>query len=112
MTNRTTMPHDASGGFVQVLRPLAGGAHHVSFDATQRNSSAFDAATRSIEIFATEDCYFQTGDGSITATSADHFLPADVSRVYAVGGDKQIQHSHIAVVKDTTAGVLHVSELE
>lgn len=113
MTNRTTMPHDASGGFVQVLRPLSGGAHHITVSGSSaRNSSAFNSATRTIEILSDTACYFQTGDSSVTASSSDHYLPADVGRVYAVGGDKQTQHTHIAVIQVSAGGTLHVSELE
>lgn len=109
----STMPRDSSGAYVQVLRAGAGLAHHITTSGVSaRNSSAFNADTRAIEIHCTEDCYFQTGNSSITASSADHWLPGGETRVYSVGGDKQAQHTHIAVIQDTTAGTLHVSELE
>lgn len=107
------MPYDAGGAHVQVMRPLSGGAHHITTSGVSaRNSVAFNSNTRVIEILCKEDCYFQTGDNTVTASSSDHFLRADVGRVYSIGGDKQVQHTHIAVIQDTTGSILHVSELE
>lgn len=108
-----TMPRNTGGAHTQVLRPLASGAHEIAISgATNRNSVAFNTDTRVIEIFSKTDCRFQTGDGSVVATATDHFLPAEVGRVYSLGGDRQPQHTHIAVIQETASGTLHISELE
>ena len=113
MTVRTAMPRDASGAYVQVMRPLAGGAHTITIGAASaRNSSAFDTNTRVLEIYSDTACYFQTGNSGITASSADHYLPAQRGRVYSIGGDQQAQHTHIAVIQASAGGTLWVSELE
>lgn len=116
MTVKTTMPRDAAGSFVQVLRLLAGGAHAVAIGAgSLRNVTAFDANTRVVEIYATVDCRIRQGDGTVTAVGTDSFLPAKTGRLYSLGGDQQTQATHIAVIQDptaATAGTLDISEME
>ena len=107
------MPRDASGAYVQVMRPLAGGAHQITIaGASDRNSSAFNTNTRVIEIYSEVACYFQTGDNTVTASATDHYLPAQRGRVYSIGGDQQAQHTYIAVIQVSAGGTLWVSELE
>lgn len=111
MTVRTRAPVDADGVLIQALGVLAGGAHQITISGVSaRNSSAFNSETRAIEIYCATACYFQTGDNTVVATTSDHYLPAERERVYAVGGDKQDQHTHIAVIG--TSGTLYVSEME
>ena len=113
MTVRTRAPVDSDKQLIQALGVLAGGAHQIAVGAgSLRNSSAFNADTRVIEIFSDVACYFQTGNSSVTASASDHYLPAERERVYAIGGDKQTQHTHIAVIQAAGAGTLYVSEMD
>lgn len=113
MTVRSTMPIDAGGAFVQVLRLLAGGAHVVTIGAASaRNSVAFNSNIRVIEVWASVDCRIRQGDGTVTALATDSWLPKGTGRLYALGGDKQAQATHIAVIQETTGGVLEISEME
>ena len=113
MVTRSTAPSEVDGGIIQVMRVKSGGAHHIAISGTtNRNSSAFPTGSRVIEIYCDTACYWQTGDNTVTASSADHFLPAGHARVYSLGGDKQTQHTHIAVIQALASGTLHVSELE
>ena len=80
--------------------------------SSARNATAFDADTRIISLYATEDVYVTFGDSSITATSSDHFFPKGVYYDFAIGGGKVEQYTHIAVLQDSTAGTLYVSEKE
>lgn len=113
MVTRSTAPAEVDGGIIQVMRAKAGAAHQISIAATtDRNSSAFATGSRVIEIYADVACYFQTGDNTVTASATDHYLPAQQARVYALGGDKQTQHTHIAVIRASGDGTLWISELE
>ena len=110
---RLTMPRGAGGAHVQVLRALVSGAHQITVaGTTARNSVAFNADTRAIEINADTDCFFQSGDNTVVATGTDHRLPSGETRVYSLGGDRQAQHTHIAVIQESAGGTLYISELE
>ena len=110
---RSAAPIDADGDLIQVMRAKAGAAHQISIAVTtDRNSSAFATGSRVIEIYSDVACYFQTGDNTVTATATDHYLPAQQARVYALGGDKQTQHTHIAGIRSSIDGTLWISELE
>ena len=113
MVTRSTAPAEVDGGIIQVMRAKDGGAHEIAIGAaTARNATAFPAGARVIEVYADVACRFQSGDSSITATATDHFLPAQQTRVYSLGGDKQAQHTHIAVIQESASGTLYISELE
>ena len=108
-----SMPLDIGGTHVQVLRLKASCAHTISITGTTaRTSSAFNTNTRAIEVYSDTDCYIQTGDNTIEATTSDHFLPAEHSRVYSIGGDRLTQHTHIAAIRKSINGTLYISELE
>ena len=110
---RSTAPVDADGILIQALRLRAGGSHELAIGAASvRNSTAFDPSIRVIEVYATSDCRIRQGNGSVTALSTDSFLPSGHARLYSTGGDKQSQHTHIAVIQNVTSGTLYVSELE
>lgn len=115
MTVITAAPVGSNGETIQVLRYRQGDsfAHQVSTStATARNSTGFNTATRVVEIRSTVDCFFQQGDGTITATTSSHFLPADTDRLVATGGDNQAQYTHIAAILSSGTGTLYISEME
>ena len=50
---------------------------------------------------ATEDCYWDTGDGTEVASSADHYLPAKVPRRITIPtGDTSLAAIRVAVNGD------------
>lgn len=115
----SSAPKDADGVTMQVLRPMAiPGAHQISVTVTSvRNSTAFNTNTRAVELWSTEDMRFRFGDSNVTAiVNTDHFLPREVARSYAIGGDVKVgglqQATHIAAIRESTDGTLEVSELE
>jgi hypothetical protein len=111
----TLLPQDADGLRIQALRYAdTYGKHHVAFGAASaRNPVAFDPGTRIVSLYAEADCYFNFGDASVAATTADHFLPGGLYIPdVAVGGDKVAQYTHIAVIQASAAGTLHISEKE
>lgn len=115
MTVITAAPVGSNGEILQVLRYRQGDtfAHQVSTSTTTaRNATGFNAETRVIEVRSTVDCFFQQGDGTITATTASHFLPADTERLVALGGENQTQYTHIAAILVAGTGTLYISEME
>lgn len=110
----TTLPRDADDNPIQTLKPLDGGAHHIAYTGTAaRNTTAFNSKTRIIALCATTDCYYKLGASGVTATSSDHFLPANQMFMPAIGGGKNgDQSTHISVVQVSSGGTLHVSELQ
>ena len=77
-----------------------------------RNSTAFDADTRVVSVYASEDVYLKFGDSSVIATSSDHFFPAGVYYDIALGGDGTGHATHLAVLQVSAGGDVYVSEKE
>ncbi len=111
----SSSPKDADGTTLQVLRPTeTDGSHQVSvISSSVRNSTAFKTATRSVQLWATQDCRYRFGTSGVTATaSTDHFLPASQLVTYAIGGDSVGQSTHIAFIRETADGQVEITELE
>lgn len=109
----TFLPKDADNNIIPAVRLKNSGAHAISTSTVSaRNSVAFDPDTRIISLYASEDVYVAFGDGSVTATTADHFFPKGVYYDFAIGGDKVGQYTHVAALQASTAGNLYVSEKE
>lgn len=52
----------------------------------------------------TEDCYFDTGDGTETAAATDHYLPAGVPRRVTIPS----ADSSVAAIRVAVNGTLHL----
>lgn len=114
MTVPNAAPVGVNGETIQVLRYRQSGAQTVAIASTTDRSTAFNSVTRVIEIRSTVDCFIEQGDGTITATATDHFLPAEETRLVALGGDNPtiLQYTHIAVIRSSSDGTLYISEME
>lgn len=109
----TLLPTDADDNPIPAVRFRDGGAHAVVTSGTSaRNSTAFDAETRIISIFATEDVYIKFGGAGVTASASDHFFPKNVYYDIALGGGRTPHFTHIAALQVTTGGMLYISEKE
>lgn len=109
----TLLPTDMDDNPIPAVRFADGAAHTItSSAASARNSSAFDADTRIISIYATEDVYINFGDSSVTASASDHFFPKNIYYDVAIGGGCTNQYSHMAVLQVSSAGTLYISEKE
>lgn len=107
------LPQDIDGNPVPAIRLKDGAAHTVSTSGTAvRNGTAFDSETRIISLYATEPVYIAFGDASVTASSADHYFPANTYYDFAIGGDKVGQYTHVSAIAVSAAGVLYISEKE
>lgn len=60
-----------------------------------------------IRLGATEDCYYKLGASTVTVTTANGvWLPAGVETI-AVGN-----YTHIAVIRSSASGTLHIARLD
>ena len=109
----TFLPEDSNDNPIPALRFKSGGAHNISVSATSaRNSTALDADTRVISLYATVPVYVAFGDVTVTATSSDHYFPAGVYYDVAIGGEKTAHRTHVAVLRVDSDGDVYVSEKE
>ena len=109
----TILPQDIDNNPIQALRLKAGGAHTISAStASSLNATAFDDNTRIVSIYAEVPVFIAMGDTGITASSADHYIPAGFYYDLAIGGGKSGQASHIAVIAADIDGAVYLSEKE
>ncbi len=109
----TFLPEDSNDNPIPALRLKNSGAHAIATSASSaRNSSAFDADTRVISLYATSPAYVAFGDSSVTASSSDHYFPAGVYYDVAIGGEKTKHNTHVAALRVDANGSLYISEKE
>lgn len=109
----TKLPLDTNDNPIPALRLKDGAAHSISTSVSSaRNSTAFDAETRVISVYATEDVYLAFGDSSVTASTTDHFFPAGLYYDVAIGGDGTGHFTHLAALRVSADGAVYISEKE
>jgi len=109
----TILPQDTNDNPIPAMRLKNGGAHTISVSASSaRNTTAFNAETRVISIYADVDVYLNFGGSSVTAAGTDHFFPAGVYYDIALGGDGAGHYTHLAALRVDTDGTLYISEKE
>ncbi len=107
----TTLPRDTDNTPIPALRLNPNGAHIINASTTSaRNSSAFDAETRVVSVFATAPIFIQFGDNTVEATTSDHYFPAGLYFDFAIGGDKTLHTPHLAVITQSGTGEVYISE--
>lgn len=74
-----------------------------SFTNTGTDRVAVTALTQYV-FTATEDCYFDTGDGTEVAAATDHYLPAGVPRRVTIPSG----HTSVAAIRVSVNGDLHL----
>lgn len=111
----TLLPKDADNQAIPALRLKDSGAHNISVTSSSaRNSTAFDADTRVVSVYATGPVYLNFGGDSVSATVSDHYFPAGIYYDIAIsGGDgKGPHHTHVAALRVDQDCVLYISEKE
>lgn len=107
----TLLPQDMDNNPIPALGLKDGGAHSISVTATSaRNSTAFDADTQVISIYADVDIHVKLGDSSVTATTSDHFFPAGLYYDLSIGSERTGHATHVAVIRTDTDGNVFISE--
>ncbi len=109
----TLLPQDSNGHPIPALRIKSGGSHTISIGSTSTcNSTAFDDDTQIISLYSDVPAYIAFGDENVTATSGDHYLPADLYYDISIGGNNSVHHTHIAALQVSDTGTLYISEKE
>ena len=107
----TLLPTDTNNNPIPVLRMRPGLAQTIAVTSTSaRNATALDAATRVIGLYATVPMFVRLGNSSVTATTSDHYLPADTYMDISVAGSNTQSYTHIAAIRASSDGTLYVSE--
>ncbi|HNQ91348.1 MAG TPA: hypothetical protein PKI93_00280 [Alphaproteobacteria bacterium] len=107
----TLMPTDQNNNPIPALRLKDAGSHKITATATSaRNSTAFDAETQIVSLYATVGVYIKFGTSTVTATTSDHYFPAGVYYDFAIGGDGSAHKTHMAVLRESTDGTVYISE--
>ena len=107
----TTLPHDNDNNAIQALRLNPNGAHALNATAiSSRNIIAFDEDTRIVSVYAPGPIYIQFGEDDVTATASDHYYPSGLYYDFAIGGDKTLQFTHIAVLSADSNCEVYLSE--
>ena len=107
----TYLPLDERNNAIPALRMKGDKAHSINFTSSSAsNSTAFDAATHVVSLYATEDIYLKFGDETVTATTSDHFFPAGIYYDVSIGDEANGHATHIAALRVSGDGVLYISE--
>lgn len=107
----TLLPTDTNNNPIPVLRPRPGYAQSVAVTATSaRNATAFDAITRVIGIYSTVPIFVRLGNSSVTATTSDHYLPADTYMDISIASSSVQSYAYIAAIRSSSDGTLYISE--
>ena len=112
----TLMPKDADNNVIPAMRLRgSGGAHAIAATATSaRNSTAFNAETQVVSVYATGPVYLKFGGASVTSAATDHYFPDGVYYDFAIGGGdiKGARYTHLAVLRVSSDCTVYVSEKE
>lgn len=109
----TILPEDSNSNPIPALRLKSGAAHAITSSGTSaRNSTAFNAETKVVSVYATAAVYIAFGDSTVTATSSSHYFPAGLYYDFAIGETRSGHYSNIAVLQVSAGGTVYVSEKE
>ena len=111
----TLLPKDADNNIIPALRLREGAAHTINATASSaRNSTAFNAGTKIISLYATDGVFVEFGDNTVTASSSTHFFPGGVYYDVAIsGGTGKGPHSaYMAAIAAGDDCTVYISEKE
>jgi len=106
-------PRDDGNEAIPVLALRTNRGLQVPYTETSNTSPEISASVRVVSLYATSDCFIETGGASVEAnTSNSHFLPSGFIYDISLGAetDPSNNDKYIAVVQATTAGILYISE--
>lgn len=109
----TLLPLDSDNNPIPAMRLKSGGAHTISAGAASaRNTTAFNAETKVVSVYADVPVYINFGGSTVTATTSDHYFPAGVYYDIAIGGGRTGHYTHMAVLRVSADGTVRISEKE
>lgn len=105
---------DEDNNYIPVTGLLDSGFHALAATTSThaRNSTGFDAKTRIVWLYATEDMYIKFGGGTVQATNADHIFEKGMKMAFRVGTRQEQLYTHISALAVDTDGTLRISEAE
>ncbi len=107
----TLLPTDENNNPIPALRLRDGGAQKITVTSSSaRNATAFDADTRVISLYSTSPVYVRFGGPTVTATSSDHYFPANVYYDISIGGEDAAHFTYVAALRTDTDCTLYISE--
>ncbi len=107
----TLLPVDSDNHAIPVLSLRPGASQSVSVTATSaRTATAFNSDTRVIGIYATVPMFVRLGDNTVTATTSDHYLPADTYMDISISNNANQSYAYIAAIQSSSNGTLYISE--
>ena len=108
-------PRDDGNDPIPVLGLRPGRGLQVPYTASSNTSPAISSSVRVVTLFATTDCFIETGASSVAATTTtSHFLPASVPYDISLGAetDPSENDKYVAVIQSASGGTLYISERE
>ncbi|HEY1096561.1 MAG TPA: hypothetical protein VGF14_04915 [Alphaproteobacteria bacterium] len=106
----TLLPRDADDRTIPAMRLRPGAAQTLAISTTSVRSTQFNAETRVIGVYATVPVFVRLGDNTVTATSSDHYIPADTYMDIAIGGGVPDQYGYAAFIRSSSDGTVYISE--
>lgn len=107
----TILPTDENNHPIPALRLRESGAHKITVTGTSaRNTTAFNTGTRVISLYATGAVYVKLGGSGVTATTSDHYFPANTYYDIAIGGEEAAQTLYLSAIKADSDCMLYISE--
>jgi len=111
----TLLPKDADNNTIPALRLRDGEAHALAVNsAAVRNITAFNEDTKVISLYSTVGVFLKFGDATVSATTADHYFPANTYYDIAItgGSTKGPHNAYISALRLDEDGTLYISEKE
>ena len=108
-------PRDDANAPIPVLGLRPSGGQSVSISGTSARSTQISSSVRVITLFSDTDCFIESGDSSVTAsTSTSHFLPASTLFDLSLGSETNASDGNkfIAAITSSGTGTLRISERE
>ena len=109
-------PRDDGNDPIPVLGFRANKGHQVPFTVGASNTSPqFSDSVRVVTLYSTKDAFIETGSSTVEASNVtSHFLPATIPYDISLGNENDAVNNDkfVAVIGDSSAGKLYISERE
>ena len=108
-------PRDDGNDPIPVLGLRPSGGQQIAFSGATARSTAISNSIRVVTLYATQDCFVETGDATVEANgSTSHFLPAGIPYDISLGAETDATNNdkYVAVVAVADSGTLYLSERE
>src|SRR5210317_325662 len=108
-------PRDDGNDPIPVLGLRPSGGQQIVFSGASARSTAVSNSVRVVTLYATQDCFVETGDATVEANgSTSHFLPASIPYDISLGAETVASENdrYVSVIAVSDSGTLYLSERE